>query len=312
MAALLLPLLVVSLAALGALAWAFSGLPALLTVTYGLMDFCQSLLVRCVEYSAILKVVFVWAGFLTLFTGLLYGLGTSGVNLLRSLRAVKKLPLSPRSSSVVLIRDGSGTAFTHGLLNPRIYISTGLIGSLDKGELKAVLLHELHHRKRRDPLRFFLLNLLKDSFFYIPAVRHLAQSAIARGEHEADEAGAVAGPLSLASALVKVASFNRAASISMQASITGGGPGAGSMTARVERLVEGSGFTHPGPSLKSMAASVVTAVLLSVSLLLPLFGSQAAACTTEHCALHSKMLGKDCRTHCETSSHGTHSHHHHG
>ena len=36
----LLPLLVVSIAALGAAAWALSGLPALLAVTYGLTDFC--------------------------------------------------------------------------------------------------------------------------------------------------------------------------------------------------------------------------------------------------------------------------------
>ena len=99
----------------------------------------------------------------------------------------------------------------------------------------------------------------------------------------------------------------------MQASITGGSTGAGSMTARVERLVEGYGFTHPGPSFKSVAASVAAAVLLTLSLTLPLFGPSAAvACTTDHCALHSDRLGKDCRTHCETSSHAPHTHHHHG
>ncbi len=311
--ALIFPLLMISIAAMGALAWAVPGLPALLSLTYGITEFCQSLLVRCVEYSAILKVAFLWAGFLTLFAGLLYGLTRGGVNLFKTLRAVKRLPIAGRGASVVLIKDGSKTAFTHGFLNPRIYISTGLLASLERDEKKAVFLHELHHKRRLDPLRFFLLNILKDSFFYIPAVKYLASFAIAKGEHEADWAGAGAGPLSLASALVKVASFNKGVNMKMHASITGGDAvtGSGSMTARVERLIEGTEFKHTPPSVKTVTVSVLVTFLLSLSLMLPLLTSSTAAaeCSTDHCVMHMDRLGNDCRNHCETASHRTHTHH---
>jgi hypothetical protein len=110
--ALIFPLLIISIVALGTRAWAALGLPALLSLTYGITEFCQSLLVRCVEYSAILKVGFLWAGVMTLFAGLLYGLTRGGVNLFKTLRAVKRLPLTDRGTSVVLIRDGSKMAFT--------------------------------------------------------------------------------------------------------------------------------------------------------------------------------------------------------
>lgn len=312
--ALIVPLLIISIAALGALAWAALGLPALLGLTYGITEFCQSLLVRCVEYSAILKVVFLWAGFLTLSAGLLYGLTRGGVNLFKTLRAVKRLPIAGRGASVVLIRNRSKAAFTHGFLNPRIYISTGLLASLERDEKKAVFLHELHHRRRLDPLRFFLLNILKDSFFYIPAVKYLASSAIAKGEHEADLAGAGAGPLSLASALVKVASFNRSVNMNMQASITGGDgeTGSGSMTARVESLIEGTEFRRTPPSVKTVTVSVLVTSLLSLSLTLPLLTSSTAAaeCSTGHCAMHMDRLGNDCRTHCEAASHRRHAPYH--
>jgi len=314
--ALIFPLILISMAVLGALAWAALGLPALLALTYGLTDFCQSLLVRCVEYSSILEVAFLWAGFLTLCSGLVYGMGRAATNLVRTARAVKKLPLTGRGRSVVLIRDGSRTAFTHGFLNPRVYLSTGLLDSLEREEKQAVFLHELHHRRRRDPLRFFLFNLLKDSFFYIPALRHMVGSAIARGEHEADRAGAEAGPLSLASALVKVASFNRASHAGMLASITGGGGAKNprSMTARVERLVEGTDFRHAHIPARQVAASIMVALVLSVSLALPVLSSSEvnAECTTDHCAVHSDKLGQECKTHCELSSHGKHHSHLHG
>lgn len=300
--ALLLPLLIISAVALGAAARAALGLPALIGVTYGMAEFCQSLLVRCVEYSAILKVVLLWTGSMTLAAGLLYGLTNGAVNIIRTRKSVKGMPVADLGRPVVLIKDSAMAAFTHGFLRPRIYISTGLLASLDGDEKRAVFLHELHHRRRLDPLRFFLLNLLKDSFFYIPAIKYLAAYAVARGEHEADDAGASAGPLNLASAIVKVAGFNRA--VNMPASITGGG----SVGLRVARLVEGASFRFTPPPVKTIAASVLVTVLLSVSLALPLkaASAMAAECSTDHCAMHLDRLGSECKTHCATDSHRRH------
>jgi beta-lactamase regulating signal transducer with metallopeptidase domain len=307
---LLLPLIIVSVTALGSVVWALLGLPELLTITYGMAELCQSLLVRCAEYSSVLKVAFLWAGFAVMAAGLLWGLSRGTLNLIKARRAVKDLPASRRGGKVVLIKDSSGAAFTHGFLNPRIYISTGLLASLDSDEKKAVFLHELHHRRRLDPLRFFLLNLLKDTFFYLPAAGYLAGRMIARGEHEADKAASIGRPLSLASALVKAASFGSA--VRMPASITGGGR----VSERVTRLIEGSAFRFAPPSIKTVAVSVAAAALLSLSLALPLGASQkiAVECSTGHCAMHANRLGEECRTHCATAEHRRHQHrqHHQG
>ncbi len=48
-------------------------------------------------------------------------------------------------------------AFCHGLRRPRIYVTTGMLDLLDDAELGAVLLHEDHHRRRREPLRLLLV-----------------------------------------------------------------------------------------------------------------------------------------------------------
>ena len=42
--------------------------------------------------------------------------------------------------------------FTQGFLNPMVWLSTGLMRMLTDDELEAVLQHEAHHLKARDPL----------------------------------------------------------------------------------------------------------------------------------------------------------------
>ena len=91
-------------------------------------------------------------------------------------------------------------AFCSGLLRPRIYVSTRTIGLLSSEQLRAVLAHEAHHVRQRDPLRMFVSGVLADGLFFAPALRRLAQRYAALAELAADRAAAAsqrgdAGPL---------------------------------------------------------------------------------------------------------------------
>lgn len=52
-----------------------------------------------------------------------------------------------------LIEAGPRDAFVVGALSPTIYVGSGYVESLDEDELRAVMLHEEHHRRTRAPLR---------------------------------------------------------------------------------------------------------------------------------------------------------------
>ena len=98
-------------------------------------------------------------------------------------------------------------AFTAGLRQPRIFLADWLQHDLSPAELEAVLLHEQHHRARRDPLRSLVLWALGDFFFWIPLVRYEASEAIARLEFAADDCAGRIGEIPLASAILKVAGW---------------------------------------------------------------------------------------------------------
>lgn len=117
-------------------------------------------------------------------------------DLLRQLRAEDR---------VVIFAASDRSAFCSGLVTPRAYISTGLIDLLDRSELEAVLRHELHHVRQRDPLRLFLGRLVAVTGTLIPVLRVVAQRQQVRLELAADSAALSAIPIeSLASALILV------------------------------------------------------------------------------------------------------------
>ena len=92
-----------------------------------------------------------------------------------------------------------------GLLQPRVMVTAGLIDRLDDTELAAVLAHERHHLRRRDPLRLLLLNALAGAMFMFPVAAILRQRWKARIELAADRAAVAVAPRgALASALLAV------------------------------------------------------------------------------------------------------------
>ena len=281
-------------------AWTAYAFPGILSLTASALEACQSLFVRCVELATLAKLFFIWSGALLVGAGLIYAAARAGVNILKTRKAVSTLPVKYSGKNIALIMDGSlKTAFTCGLLRPRIYISTGLLRGLEKDELRAVFLHELKHKRGYDPLKFLLIGFARDAFFYLPVAAHLALFARLKKEHEADDRAACApgGPISLASAMIKVA--REGALYAALADNTE------QVTGRVRRLLEGRQVKLRVPARAAAVSLAVSAALL-LSLSMPIYaGAKAHECTLDKCETHADMV-EGCRKHCSAK----HSHNH--
>jgi Zn-dependent protease with chaperone function len=107
--------------------------------------------------------------------------------------------------TVQVIAGSRPEAFCAGYLKPRVYISHGALELLSTPELEAVLAHEHHHRRLRDPLRFAFGRILSRALFFVPVMRSLRDRYADLAELNADRAAvrASAGRESpLASALL--------------------------------------------------------------------------------------------------------------
>jgi Zn-dependent protease with chaperone function len=106
-------------------------------------------------------------------------------------------------TTVVLVDDAHALAFCSGYLRPRVHLSHGAVARLSEAELQAVVAHECHHARWRDPVRLLVARVLADALFFLPALRRLAERYAALAEVAADEAAArAAGAPTLASALL--------------------------------------------------------------------------------------------------------------
>lgn len=281
-------------------AWADYIFPVIISLTTDALQACQSLIVRCVEFVSLAELFFIWSGALLVAAGIIYASFRAGVNIIKTRKAISSLPIKYSGKNIALIMNGSlKTAFTCGLFRPRIYLSTGLLNGLEKDELRAVFLHELKHMKGYDPLRFLLIGFARDAFFYLPAIKHMAFFARLKKEHEADDMAAarLGGPISLASAMVKVA--REGALYAALADNTE------QVTGRVRRLLEGRQTRMKVPA-KAIIISLAVSAALLLSLSMPIYaGAKAHECTLDKCEMHADMV-KGCREHCSTK----HSHNH--
>lgn len=75
--------------------------------------------------------------------------------------------------TVEVIAGSRPEAFCAGYLRPTVYISKGALESLTLAELEAVLAHEHHHTRARDPLRFAVGRILTQALFFVPVLRPL-------------------------------------------------------------------------------------------------------------------------------------------
>ena len=296
-------LLILIALSLNFIVWAGYGFPLLLHFTNHIIEFCHSISTQCVQYLDIFKFIAVWIGISLFVGGILYGIFRGAQGLIKARRALLQLPLKYRSKNVVLIEDKRIMAFTHGLLRPKIYISKGLL-SLNGSEIKTVFFHELHHKKNMDPLFFFFLNFINSAFFYIPILKNYICIVFSKREQSADDAAVrySKDPLSLASALLKAAVYNRSV-LSFLAPFVG--KNHLNLADRIKRLTEGNLSEYKYPPLKKNMPSVLISAFLIVTLLWPIFAKFPGAedCSAESCPMHHVHSGDYCQTHCDLSGH---------
>lgn len=105
--------------------------------------------------------------------------------------------------TVTVIEDSMPLAFCAGYLRPEVYISRRTLELLSDAELEAVLAHEHHHRRVRDPLRFAFARVISQALFFLPVLQPLGDRYLLLAELSADDAAVRAsagdkGPLAAA------------------------------------------------------------------------------------------------------------------
>lgn len=102
----------------------------------------------------------------------------------RLLRLARKSGLCGK---LVLVDAERPLVFTHGLLGPKVWLSTGLVDLLTDQELEAVLQHEAYHVLARDPLKILAARCLSRALFFAPVARDLCEAYLVSKEVAADE-----------------------------------------------------------------------------------------------------------------------------
>jgi Zn-dependent protease with chaperone function len=117
---------------------------------------------------------------------------------LRSLRPCGETEVN--GVPVVLLADARPLVFCAGIVRPRIYLSAGARERLGQRALHAVLAHEAHHARRRDPLRLLIASV----FTRVPGVGALVRRHETLADLAADDAAvrALDGPGPLAAAML--------------------------------------------------------------------------------------------------------------
>jgi Zn-dependent protease with chaperone function len=113
--------------------------------------------------------------------------------------------VSLEAMRVRLVDDPRPHAFCAGLLRPRVYVSTGALELLDRPQLRAVLAHEEHHSRHRDPLRLLIAGVAGEALFFLPVMRRARRRYADLAEIAADEAAVTrtGGPAALAAAMLR-------------------------------------------------------------------------------------------------------------
>jgi hypothetical protein len=171
-------------------------------------------------------------------------------------RDVAAVELEPMQDAAV-IADAQPRAFCAGLVRPRIYVSTGAIKVLDEGALHAVLAHEGHHARRRDPLRLAAGRVLARALFFLPELGELVERQQALAELSADESAVSVAPANRSALARAMLSFS---DIPESSSSSGIDP------ARVDYLL-GEPPMWRFPALLCLAAASVLLLLVAVTVL---------------------------------------------
>ncbi|MBT2759000.1 M56 family metallopeptidase [Mesobacillus foraminis] len=111
-----------------------------------------------------------------------------------------------RHEDLMIIKSDRILAFTTGIKNPVIVLSTSLVQMLEMEELEAVVEHETFHKNNRDPLKIFILHVIAQSLWFIPLTKWCYENFKIMSELMADEYAVtkMGSEMSLGSALLKL------------------------------------------------------------------------------------------------------------
>lgn len=84
-------------------------------------------------------------------------------------------------------RSSKAFVFTHGLLNPRIIISSTLMKKLSRKEFQTIILHEKMHTMSLDPLKKLIVKFINNSMFGLFGMNYLLKQYEQLTELAADE-----------------------------------------------------------------------------------------------------------------------------
>ena len=162
-----------------------------------------------------------------------------------------------RLKGALLLDDEHPLAFCAGLFRPQVYITKGAVAILDEQALEAVLMHERHHARRRDPLRLAASRVLGHAIFFLPGLRTLSDTHETLAELSADETA-------IGAAEDNRAALARAMLRFVDEPVPGGATGID--PARVDQLL-GEAPSWRFPALLFLAASGMLALMVAIGLL---------------------------------------------
>lgn len=152
--------------------------------------------------------------------GLLAGTWAGGTGLVRTHRTNQRLRHGAMPLPQNLARAGAELGIAdritylawaepvvccYGFVRPCIAVTAGLVARLDDEELRAVLAHERHHLRHRDPIRYLILHAAAAAAFMLPVTPALRRRQEARIELAADRSALVVAPRgALAGAMLAV------------------------------------------------------------------------------------------------------------
>ena len=111
------------------------------------------------------------------------GSASGGKNSLKLAQITNMLGIT---NQVAEIRSNDPIIFCHGIINPKICISSKIVDILSFSELRAVLLHETQHIISREPARLLAIKFI-NTFRFIPGIKNLTKKYLSFSELAADE-----------------------------------------------------------------------------------------------------------------------------
>ena len=191
---------------------------------------------------------------------------------------------------VLLDNDKLHCAFTLGLWKPKIYVSSGICSYLSRKELTAVILHETHHKRCKDPLKLFVIQILHALNYFLPINRYLINQYSSASEKAADDSAINFSrePLELASALVKLSKSKLMDTLSTSAAFS---KEQNIVEDRISRLLE----THrslPYLGKKHLYLSCIASVFITVTICLSLFSKSFNQIHTIECKTRTCNVAK--------------------